>query len=279
MPRSPLIVLLTDYGITDHFVGVLKGVIAVIAPGIPIVDLTHAIPAGDVRRAALTLWQAVPYFPSGSVFLCVVDPGVGTLRRAVVLDCGGKRFVGPDNGLFTFIQTQDCQAWELTNQVYALPDPSLTFHGRDLFAPAAAHAALGVPGDQFGPIVLDLHSLERPVLTIDSLGNLVGEILHADHFGNLLTSLGRFEDLRNGGVFFKPWQPGGDEHTYQSERLAVALPDGLKLIRVNTFADIPAGECAFLIGSSGLIEIVANHQSAEQLLDLHGGETVRLEVR
>jgi S-adenosylmethionine hydrolase len=189
---SPLIAILTDFGTSDPFVGIMKGVIAQIAPGVPTIDLTHEIPPGDIRRAAVELWRSTPYFPNGTVFLCVVDPGVGTARRSVIVTGNlmqdrtekAYTFVGPDNGTFTFLE-HTLPAWELKSPSFALQGASSTFHGRDVYAPAAAYAALGHAGAEFGPPVKELVRLPLPRLKTSANGQLQGEILHADHFGNL----------------------------------------------------------------------------------------------
>ena len=129
MPSAPLIALLTDFGDDDPFVGIMKGVIANIVPQAKMVDITHNIPPGDVRRGAVMLWQAIPYFPSGSIFLIVVDPGVGTTRRGIIAESGDHIFVGPDNGMFSFIGIENLPAWELTSHQFQLPGKGNTFHG------------------------------------------------------------------------------------------------------------------------------------------------------
>src|SRR3990170_218256 len=188
MNSARTIALLTDFGYLDPFSGILKGVIAKIAAGISIVDITHGISPGDVRRAAIVLWQSRIYFPAGTIFLCVVDPGVGTARRGIILKVNEHVYIGPDNGIFTFILGEEYQAWEIRNPDYALPEPGITFHGRDIFSPAAAHIAQGVSPYDFGPSIYNLFLLPNPVLEYPSAGILNGEILFADHFGNLLTS-------------------------------------------------------------------------------------------
>ena len=206
---KPPIVILTDFGTSDPFVGIMKGVIASISPGIPIIDLTHEIPPGDIRLGSIILWQSVSYFPKGSIFLCVVDPGVGTHRQPVILETGNYSFVGPDNGLFSLVLSDPFRAWVLGNPDLALPDPRSTFHGRDIFAPAAAHAAQGVPGSEFGPKVKTLITDPAPVLESSSSRNLEAEVIHIDRFGNALTSLGRFNPRQpksyKDGYTFDPW--------------------------------------------------------------------------
>ncbi len=270
------IALLTDFGTLDPFVGIMKGVIAGIAPGAPLIDLTHEIPPGDIRRGAVTLWQSLPYFPKGTVFLVVVDPGVGTQRLPILLETRGYRFIGPDNGVFTLIQGEDFRAWTLENPLLALPNPRRTFHGRDIFAPAAAHAWSGVPGPDFGEPVRRLEGIPLPRLEVSPSGCIQGEILYPDRFGNLLTSLGVFDILDKEKLELHPWVGDSPVVSVSMGSSCLRLPDGSTVSWASTFAEIPEGQCAALIGSSGLIEIAANRQSAAKRLNLQGGETVTL---
>jgi S-adenosylmethionine hydrolase len=273
---NPPIVILTDFGTTDAFVGIMKGVIAQIAPRTPWIDLTHEIPPGDIRRGALTLWQSIDYFAPGSIFLVVIDPGVGTSRRPIMLQNGRHSFVAPDNGVLSFVFGDDLKAWEISNPRLGLPDPGSTFHGRDIFAPAAAHASLGVPGPQFGDLVTDLHLLAHPRLESLTTGKLTGQILHPDRFGNLLTSLGVFTWSEKGHLEFKPWVGDTTPFSVHPHSLQLEVQDRKLLPWAKTFADIPPEECAVLLGSSGLLEIVANRQSAANLLNLQPDEPVIL---
>jgi S-adenosylmethionine hydrolase len=273
---KPLIVLLTDFGTLDPFVGIMRGIIATIAPEASTIDLSHEIPPGDIPRAAITLWQATRYFPKGSIFLVVVDPGVGTHRKAIILEVDGRTYVGPDNGVFSFLLEDDFQVWELVNPSLALPDPGKTFHGRDIFAPAAAYTALGVPGTEFGPPIRNLIRLHAPLLNSPSSGLLEGEVLFADHFGNLLTSLGSFRPFTETRYQLKPWIGTLPEIVVNSQDAYMKLADGRQLPWVNTFAEISPEGCAIQVGSSGLLEIVANRQSAANILDMQGGEIVTL---
>lgn len=274
-----MIAILTDFGTLDPFSGIMKGVISKIAPQVTIVDLCNEIPPGDIKRAAINLWQSVPYFPPQTVFLAVVDPGVGTLRKSILLKSGNHTFVGPDNGLFTFVIEEDARAWEIGNPAYTLAAPSSTFHGRDIFAPAAAHAALHVPGPEFGPPVPEPVRLDLPRLELDSPGELRGEILYADRFGNLLTSLGQFERAGDGWLVLRPWLssfPDDAGRRFRPKELILEIEGGRRLGWINTFSEIPPGDCAFLVGSSGLVEIVSNRQSAAEQLNLASGNHVVL---
>ena len=270
------IAILTDFGTQDPYVGIMKGVMAGINANARIVDLNNQIPPGDIRRAAFTLWQARDYFPQGTIFLTVVDPGVGTHRRPIIIKADGYMYVGPDNGVFSFILGGDWQAWEIANPDLMLPNPGNTFHGRDIFAPGAAHAARNISGAEFGNAVLDLVLLPVPKLETLSPGVIHAEILHADHFGNLLTSLGKLAPLENGVWQFRPWVGDAQAHIMQSSNTVIKLSDGKRLPWVTTFGEIPADECAALVGSSGMIEIVANRQSAAEMLELSGGESITM---
>jgi len=272
----PAIYLLTDFGTSDPFVGIMKAVMHGINPSIPLIDLTHEVPAGDIRIGALTLWQSLPYLPERSVVLCVVDPGVGTQRRAILLKNRGYSFVGPDNGVFTYILGDGFKAWELRNPELALLARGTTFHGRDIFAPAAAHSASGVPGERFGPPVKELVRIPEPRLSCRVSGQWVGEVIQIDHFGNALTSLGTFSPAGEGSYDLEPWVGDCSKERINLRKAKVRLTGQVDLSWTEQFAGVPQEGCGFIVGSSGLIEIVANRQSAVKLLDLAIGTTVTL---
>lgn len=279
----PVIALLSDFGNQDPFVGIMKGAIAQISPEAHLVDITHQIPPGDIQRGAITLWQSAPHFPDGTVFLSVVDPGVGTTRKAILLSVERRWYVGPDNGLFSYMleQVDDWQAWELTNPAYQYHprgQQSATFHGRDIFAPAAAHKTAGVPGSAFGPKLPDLIRLPSPTLEMADERALRGEILTSDHFGNLLTSLGKFLPGNQGTVLSPPWDSALQHELSVPDpaQARLILADQRELPIRSTFRDIPEGACAGVVGSTGLMEIAANQDSAAQLLGLQPGTSVTL---
>ncbi len=272
----PPIVILTDFGTADPFVGIMKGVIHQIAPHTTVIDLTHEIPPGDIQQGAIALWQSVNYFPTNSIFLVVIDPGVGTTRRPMVLENGKHTFIGPDNGVLSFVLGEDPKAWDISNPQLTLPNPGMTFHGRDIFAPAAAHASLGVTGSKFGASIPNLQLLPYPHLHSPSPRVIEGQILFADRFGNLLTSLGKFTRLENNLLEFNSWVANSDSIIIQSEGLKMEISNGKQLPYAQTFAEILQGECAVILGSSGFLEIVANRQSAANLLNLHSDEPVTL---
>jgi len=272
---TPKIALITDFGEYDPFVGIMKGVISEIAPRTNQIDITHLIPPGDIKRGAIVLWQCYQHFPQETVFLTVVDPGVGTDRKAIYLQAHGHTFIGPDNGVFSYLLDDNYQAWELTNTRLQYETSSTTFHGRDIFAPAAAHASLGVEGPEFGNEVTGLTRFPHPRLH-KSGAVLHGEVLTIDQFGNLLTSLGRFRPSEEGDIALTPWTGSLSPQRYQVESLQVQLPDGITIPLVKTFDDLEGEECGALVGSTGLIEVVANQQSAADLLELHPGDPVQL---
>lgn len=270
-----IIALLTDFGIDDPYAGIMKGVITGINADARLIDLSHQIPPADIQRGAFVLWQAALDFPPGTTFLCVVDPGVGTDRKGIFLQCNGQSFIGPNNGLFSYVtMNKKFSAWELSNPEFQLENPTDTFHGRDIFAPAAAYISLGTPGPDFGKSVQNIIQLPQPEITLDH-NKLVGEIISFDRFGNLLTSLGQFyyEDKI---LKCSSW--------ITSLKVTIHDPTGLKILVndqrlpfVTTFGSIPNGACAGLIGSTGLLEIVANQDSARSLLNLGLGTRIILE--
>src|SRR5688572_8160397 len=188
----PVIALLTDFGTHDHYAGTMKGVILGICPDVTLVDITHGIPVHDVLTGALELAAAYRYFPSGTIFLAVVDPGVGSARRGVAVDAGNYRFVAPDNGVLTAVlrDTPPKRVVELTERRYARPTVSRTFEGRDRFAPAAAWLAKGIQLSALGRTVTTYQHLDLPVADIgDTL--LAGVVLLVDRFGNLVSNVER----------------------------------------------------------------------------------------
>lgn len=255
-----IVTLLTDFGTADHFAGAMKGVILGIAPGAAVVDLTHEVPPQDVRAGAFTLLAAYGSFPPGTVHVAVVDPGVGSARRAIAADAGGHRFVGPDNGLLSWVLERegDARVFHVTREELFRRPVSTTFHGRDVFAPVAARLAAGMDAAELGPEIADavrLGSL-RPERLPD--GGLRGEVLHVDRFGNCVTGFTR-DDL--GGA--------GDAFTLRA---------GAREIRAvrRFYADAAPGEPFAVWGSAGFLEISVNRASAARLLGLAPGEPVTL---
>ncbi|MBL0161566.1 MAG: SAM-dependent chlorinase/fluorinase [Bryobacterales bacterium] len=260
--RSGLITLLTDFGTQDHFVGVMKGVIAGIAPAARVVDITHEVGAHQVGQGRFLLGQSWPYFPKGTVHVCVVDPGVGTARRPIVVEAGGHLFVGPDNGILTdLLAVKGAKTRALTQAKWHLKNVSQTFHGRDIFAPAAAHLAKGAKVSEAGRLIEDALRLSSGVPQRTGRRFWNGEVAHVDHFGNLITNLAAAE--------FLPLAVKG-------LALKVGLTEVGKL--VGSYAEAAEGEVVLITGSSGNLEVAMNQGSAARKLGVGLGSPVELEV-
>ncbi len=248
---SALITLLTDFGTSDSYVAEVKGVLSSAAPGIPLVDLTHAVAPGDVRAAAYLLGRAWHRFPPGTVHLAVVDPGVGTTRVAIALTAGGHAFVGPDNGLFSFVLGDPGAS------IVSLPTPSeasATFHGRDLFAPAAAALATGAALTSLGaPLTAPPTRLVYAEPHYEGK-SVVGEVLYVDRFGTLVTNL----------------TPELVPH------YATVEVEGLEVGPLRrTFGDVSTGGLLAYVGSGGQVEIAVRDGSAARRLGMGVGGRVR----
>ncbi|MBN1248429.1 MAG: SAM-dependent chlorinase/fluorinase [Anaerolineae bacterium] len=271
-----LISLTTDFGLDDGYVGVMKGVISGIAPGAALVDITHAIAPQHVRAAAYVLWTTLPYFPQGSVHLVVVDPGVGTTRRAIASQTPWGTLVGPDNGVFSYVWAAAPPALTvaLENPRYQLPATSSTFHGRDIFAPAAAHLAAGVPLSQFGPEVVAPKRLPLPSMQVEE-GMVRGEVIHIDRFGNVITSIGRL--VWDGALLrLDPAFGAADPLILNPGRVHVRVA-GRDLGPVRrTYGEVAAGAPLALVGSEGLLELAVNQGCAARDLGLNLGDGVEL---
>ena len=254
----PLIALLTDFGTEDHYAGTMKGVILGICPDATLVDITHDIPPHDVTAGALELAAAYKYFPAGTIFVAVVDPGVGSARRGFAADTGDYRFVAPDNGVLTQVLRDGPpkKIVELTERRYARPTVSRTFEGRDRFAPAAAWLAKGIQLSALGRTITDVHRLDIPVAE-ESTGAVRGVVLRVDRFGNLVTNIERkmVERLGQGGITI-------DAGGRRIERL------------VATYAELPADGVGALFGSTDHLELAAPSASAAQRLALGRGALV-----
>ncbi|MEO8650454.1 MAG: SAM-dependent chlorinase/fluorinase [Acidobacteriota bacterium] len=249
------VALLTDFGIADHFSASMKGVILSIHPNAAIVDITHQVPPHDIETAAFLLFACYADLPPETVFAAVVDPGVGSSRRAIAARSNGRYFVAPDNGLLSMILTDSSEIFEITNPKFTRESISNTFHGRDIFAPAAAHLAAGRPISDIGPRIED--PILLPALTPYPCDDATveGAIIHIDHFGNLITNL-RAEHIPVGG------------------RLAVGKHSISRF--ASSYDEVPAGEPFAIVGSLGLIEISIDQGSAAQMLHASRGTSVRV---
>jgi hypothetical protein len=255
----PLIALLTDFGTADHYVGAMKGVILGICPDAALVDITHDITPHDVLEGDLELEACRTAFPAGTVFLAVVDPGVGSARRGLAAASDDYRFVAPDNGILTaaFRAEAPSTVVELSGTQYARAEISRTFEGRDRFAPAAAWLAAGVDMAALGPPVADPVIIAIPTPVVGD-GLLTGEVLRIDRFGNLVTNIDRDAWQRAGKTGRPEIRVGG----WRATRL------------VNTYADLADGETGALFGSRGCLEVSAREASAADLLAVRRGERI-----
>lgn len=259
MSQNRIVTLMTDFGLSDVYVGVMKGAIACINSSVSVVDLTHQIPPQNIAVARFCLLNAYPYFPTGTVHVAVVDPGVGSSRRAIAVEFECGFLVGPDNGLFSGVLNQSVAiaAVELTNPDYWLtPKLATTFHGRDIFAPVGAHLASGVPLQALGREI-DLKSLvelDLPALTFTDT-KIVGCIQYIDRFGNLITNV-----------------PG----TLVQGKTWCAIVNGLTIPPVETYSNSAVGNAVALIGSHGWVEIAVNCGNAQIQLQQDLGATVEL---
>jgi len=260
-PGRPIITLLTDFGTRDAYVASMKGVILGLNPRAVLVDLTHEIPPQDIRAGALVLAGAAPYFPPGAIHLAVVDPGVGSSRRALAAFAQGQFWVGPDNGLFHFALAghREARIVSLENRALFLPQVAATFQGRDLFAPVAAHLSLGLDLARLGPPVTDPVPLDlpEPEYAPDAAR---GEVIYVDRFGNLVTNLNAAALL--------DWLAGRD--------LRLKL-GGLTLRGLaRTYGDRAVGEFLALMGSHGFLEVACNQDSAARRLNAEVGTPLEI---
>jgi len=264
LAQRPIITLTSDFGLRDHFVGTVKGVILNIVPEAEIVDLCHSVAAFDVLDGALTLAAAYSYFPAGTVHMVVVDPGVGSARRPLVATTERYEFVAPDNGVLSLIYRREerLRVHWASAQHYFLRPVSQTFHARDIFAPVAAYLAKGVAPAKFGEEISDFVRLDLPRPQRLDNSSLRGTVLKADHFGNLLTNI----TPQEAPVLLQPGSAG--------LRILVGEREvaGLK----TSYADGAAGEVFGIVGSMGYLEIVANQASAAQILGAGKGCNVDL---
>jgi hypothetical protein len=270
-PDPSIITLTTDFGTEDAYVPAMKGAMLSIAPDARLVDVTHAVAPQDVMESAFVLQAAQPYFPTGTVHLVVVDPGVGTERRAVALRHDDHWFVGPDNGLFPLVfdgATPDA-AVELDHpDAWRTETPSTTFHGRDIFAPAAAHLAAGRSLDDIGTPIDTLEHLQwaRPIVEPETVR---GRIVHVDHFGNCITNIRRStlaEALDLDGEVTADSFPSIKGYVGSTI---------LEQIRA-TYGAVPEGEPLLLFGSTDFLEVGVNGGNAAELLDIRKGDSVEV---
>jgi S-adenosylmethionine hydrolase len=264
LSHPAIITLTTDFGINDHFVGAMKGVLLETVPNAQIVDISHAVQPFDILDGALTISQAYSYFPSGTVHVVIVDPGVGTARRPIVL--AGERyfFVAPDNGVLSLVYAREerFSVRHITAEHYFLPELSKTFHGRDIFSPVAAYLAKGVDPEKLGDEITDYVRFAAPRPKPVDEHTLRGVVLKVDRFGNLVTNITR-TDLPS---LFGEAPPA----------FKIALGKGQVIRMCSNYAEGGPGEAFGILGSMGYLEIATNRGSAQQLLGAGKGSEVNV---
>jgi len=257
--KWPIITLLTDFGSKDPYVASMKGVILSLNPKCTLVDITHQVNSHDIKEGAFILGQAYSNFPKGTIHLSVVDPGVGSARKPILIVTKNYSFVGPDNGLFTIALRRERvkQAVVLTNQKFFLSEISSTFHGRDIFAPVAAYLSLGVKPESFGPSIKSWHEISFPDPVMKQR-KLIGEIVHVDAFGNLVSNIDRKRLLQ-----FSKGRP-------LVTKIGKRTMKGLKKVYCEGRKDEPM----LLIGSGGFLEISVREGNAQKFLKIGKGDRV-----
>jgi len=260
----PVIALLTDFGTSDPYAGAMKGAILSVCPEATVVDVLHEVPAHDVAAGALALDAAHPYFPKGAVFVVVIDPGVGTARRAIAAEAGGRTFVAPDNGVLTLVLAahEAARVHAIENERLFRRPVSPVFHGRDVFGPVAAHLARGLPLEGIGPKVEDPVRLAFPSPTRRGDG-WEGAVLAVDRFGNMVTNL-----------------TASQLGPLLDDRAAMEVVVGRTTVPVVlTYGEAPEGALCALVGSSGRLEVAANRARASDRLGTGSGTPVRVRAR
>ena len=255
-----LITLLTDFGTKDYFVGALKGVILSVNPTAQIIDITHEIEPQNVKSAGFTLRACYKNFPPQTIFVAIVDPGVGSQRRAILVTAGDRFFIAPDNGLLSFVFNgeKEFHVFELANEQYFASEVSSTFHGRDIFAPVAAHLAKGVKPREFGKEITDFVRFDENKPREIGENEIEAEIIEIDRFGNLITNLKK-EDL--------------------PEKFALEI-GAAKIDKLRKFfAEIRAGEIFMIFGSAGFLEIAVYRDSAKNILQAATGRKILVKSR
>lgn len=260
---SSIITLTSDFGLQDHYVGVMKAVILGISPGSRLIDVSHEIPPQDIMAGAWVVRNSAMLFPPDTVHLVVVDPGVGTDRRPVALKIEDQFFVGPDNGIFSLIADEySYEAVQLTNKKYWRKEISNTFHGRDIFSPVAAHLAAGAPFSDLGEPLKELVRYRWAVPISDKDG-IQGWVVHIDRYGNLISNISKDLILEAG----------------DPSQLKVYVGNTILEGLVSTFAAVTDGEPAAYIGSSGMLEIGINKGNAREMLGVEKGAQLSLIVQ
>jgi S-adenosyl-L-methionine hydrolase (adenosine-forming) len=258
----PILTLTTDFGLTDHYVGTMKGVMLGIAPAAEIVDISHGVTPFAIAEGAYLIAQAWRYFPKKTVHVVVVDPGVGSARRPILVEAGGQYFIGPDNGVLSMVYLREkCNIRHVTNERYFRSPVSRTFHGRDIFAPVAAHVAAGVAASKMGKLIADYLKPQFDQPHRAGKRTWIGRVLHIDRFGNVVTNFNAAEfrdlELRHFALAFGPREV-------------------TRLVR--SYSECPDGELCAIEGSTGYYEVCLKEGNAAQAIKCETGAAVELVV-
>jgi len=266
LEHRPIVTLTTDFGVNDHFVGAVKGVILSVVPDAELVDISHSVEAFDLLEGALTIAAAYSYFPAGTVHLVVVDPGVGTARRPIVASNEQHYFVAPDNGVLSLIYSREerIRVYHATAEHYFMQSVSQTFHARDVFAPLAAYLAKGVAPATFGDEISDFVRLDVPRPAAVNENTLRGAVIKVDRFGNLITNFAP-EIIP---PLFQPEPPPFKIRVGDREITAIRT----------SYGNAAPGELFGILGSMGYLEIAANQASAAQILGVGKGASAEVEL-
>ena len=263
MGKERIITLATDFGDESGYAGVMKGVILTVNPDCQIIDITHRVSQQDIEEAAFLLNNSFSYFPEHSIHVVVVDPGVGSERKPILIETDKYWFVGPDNGIFSFIFLMEGfkKVWEITNKSYFLPEVSSTFHGRDIFAPVAAHLSLGVSPEELGKELKGFVMLKDLEPKVEA-GVIKARVVYADHFGNLISNISR--DLFSWLVADKSFNISVGGEIIQKLSLS--------------YADVRDGKVLALFGSSQWLEISVKNGNCQKELDIKKGAEIKILV-
>lgn len=261
MHRSCIITLLTDFGNQDAYVGIMKGVIAKINPSVNVIDICHSVPPQDIFNGAYLLYTSYKYFPRKTIHVAVVDPGVGSTRDIICVETRDYFFLTPDNGLLSLIiqEERPKNIFRVMNNEYFLPSPSNTFHGRDVFAPVAAYLSKGTKPHQLGSMVSQLRQIDFPQPGYKSTGQIEGQIIYIDRFGNLITNIREIhtKDLE-----------------INEKHIEIKIGKKKVIGLNNTYTDVKIGRPLVLLGSAGFLEVSINQGNAQKYFGVDKGSKI-----
>jgi S-adenosyl-L-methionine hydrolase (adenosine-forming) len=279
---SNIVALLTDFGLVDTYVGVMKGVILNIYSDAQLIDISHAIRPQNVREGAFALMNSFSYFPEGTTFCVVIDPGVGSTRLPIAVKTEKYQFIAPDNGILSYALAtlnNDYQVVALENRDYQLSQVSKTFHGRDIFSPASAYLARGdVPITDLGQALDKIFTFPTPQMSFNN-NRLTGEVMHIDHFGNIITSIGRLRWVNGHELNLEPlWNSEAPSITIDAQKANITIHSNTFHGISHAYHEVLRGDILVQVDSNGFLEIGANQDDAAGRLDVEIGDKVMLKL-